>query len=156
MTDNEIIKALEGLTSGCFDCNDGCKQSSECPVNIISCALDLINRLQVKNKELDEKLIIQKGLIDTQQAEIERLESEYPCKVKCGNNCEIWAKSLSDYDNLIGDISAEGIKEFAKKVETELDERVSENIRNRNPHWYIAKRIVRETAIEMTEGCENG
>ena len=70
MTDNEIIKALKGLTEGCFDCNDGCKQSNKCPVNIISCALDLINR----QKEEIERL---KDLITYQKQEIKEKEQKY-------------------------------------------------------------------------------
>lgn len=75
MTDNEIIKALECLTSGCFDCNDGCKQSSECPVNIISCALDLINRQKEQIKKLENIERFATKTIEKQEAEIERLKT---------------------------------------------------------------------------------
>ena len=57
------------------------------------------------------------------EAEIERLRNEigslnkaYPCQVKMNDFCLVYARSLDDYDNLIGDISTEGIKEFAEKV----------------------------------------
>lgn len=45
-----------------------------CDRNKISaCALDLINRLKAKNKELEQMIVTQRGLIDYQKAEIERL-----------------------------------------------------------------------------------
>ena len=82
-TDAEILKALECCSKGFGNC-DGCPYDD----NNVDCvtlkgetlmlkdALDLINRIQAKNKELDEKLIIQKGLIDTQKAEIESLKEQ--------------------------------------------------------------------------------
>lgn len=58
-------------------------------------------------------------LINRQNAEIERLKEEteeYPFKCKVGNNSEVHSKSIEDYDKLIGDISAEAIKEFAERL----------------------------------------
>lgn len=262
MTDNDIIKALECCFKG-DKCVGHCPFHNNkhdidiCTSRLSENALDLINRLNAKNKELDEKLIIRKGLIDTQQAEIEKqqyilmgvmhsvdkwldgdelkqdevnraatmrektlqITEKQQEQIKKLENIEHFAtktiekqekeierlhtlckptetsgyriengkvvfytKILNGYrheyeslDRVVNDMNimlqnayktdeiaghykgklqtakSEAIKEFAKKVETELDERVSENIRNRNPHWYIAKRIVRETAIEMTE-----
>jgi chromosome segregation ATPase len=79
MTDAEIIKALEECT-GVICLEISC---DKCPNNYGTCkehihrkALDLINRLQAKNKEFDEKLIIQKGLIDTQKAELDKKDTE--------------------------------------------------------------------------------
>ena len=75
MTDAEVIKALKIcgniINADCKECSyDG----KNCVVRLIQSTNDLIKRQQAKNKELDEKLIIQKGLIDTQKAEIEGLE----------------------------------------------------------------------------------
>lgn len=86
MTDNDIIKALECCSSengkdDCLTCPNF-KDFVDCKEDLSAIALDLIKR---------------------KDEEIERLESEYPCKVKCGNNCEIWAKTLKDYDNLMRD-----------------------------------------------------
>lgn len=89
--------------------------------------LDLINRQQAEIERLDKRISGQKHALFEQQSYTAELQNELKT-----------AKS-------------EAIKEFAEKVETALDERVSEKIRERNPHWYIAKRIVRETTIEMTE-----
>lgn len=138
MMDNDIIKALEWHLNRETHCNK-CpykefknRNDENCVGRMLKDALDLINR---------------------KDAEIERLESEYPCKVKCGNNCEIWAKTLKDYDNLIGDISAEGIKEFWEKVRkhTKL---FSMFLSQAEESEFISygDNLVKE----MTEGCENG
>lgn len=126
MTDNDIIKALEWHLNRETHCN-------KCPYK------------EFKNRN-DENCVGRMlagalDLINQKDAEIERLNG----RVEATEISK--QKLLSCFETA----KSEAIKEFAKKVETELDERVSENIRNRNPHWYIAKRIVRETAIEMTE-----
>ena len=103
LTDNEIIKALEICLNETDICN-------ECPYEFDDClnedgtsrlmqnALDLINR--------------QKTEIERLQDEIGSLNKAYPCTVKMNDYCLVYARSLDDYDNLIGDISVEGIKEF--------------------------------------------
>ena len=92
MTDNEIIKGLERwvkIGAG------GCKTAFNA-LNLIKC---------------------QKAEIDRLEEQIGSLNKAYPCTVDVGNNCLVYARSLDDYDNLIGDISAEGIKEFADRLE---------------------------------------
>ena len=100
MTDNEIIKALECC---CGTAHDSCR---DCPYSDIGCedelekdALDLINR---------------------QKAEIERLKNQdvrnkYPTCVSVVKG-RIYTRTLEDYDELIGDISAEAVKEFAERL----------------------------------------
>lgn len=138
MSDNDIKKALECCSSstgaeackGCpFNEKDICDKEDDAPQKY---ALDLINRLQAENENLKHNL---KCVKDHKEGLIERLQ-----------------KILDDKcDKCIARDRAEAIKEFAERVETALDERVSEKIRERNPHWYLAKRIARETVIEMTE-----
>ena len=117
MTDAEVKKALECCVKDDgtnFDCNN-CKYC----LDTYFCArdklwkdtLDLINRLQAKNKELDEKLIIQKGLIDTQKAEIELLQK---------------TKQL---------IKSEAIKEFWKRFDKVLCENIGPSKR---VYWKIS------------------
>ena len=96
------------------------------------------NEKDICDKEDDAPQKYALDLINRQKAEIER----YKGVIKLLENDVLTAK-------------AEAVKEFAERVETALDERVSEKIRERNPHWYLAKRIVRETSIEMTEVQEN-
>ena len=61
------------------------------------------------------------GVMNRQKAEIESLKREIPNRkyancVKVRNGM-IYTKTLDDYDWLIGDISAEAIKEFVYRVE---------------------------------------
>lgn len=122
-TDDEIIHSLKVCS------NDG--DCSECLINphkgnygyctslAIKAALDLINR---QKNALERE--IYNGLkadeeIEYLKAEIERLKEEgnkYPCRVRMNENSIVRTKSLEDYDRLIGDISAEAIKEFAERL----------------------------------------
>ena len=118
-------------------------------IKVISEKLDNLHEKILKSKFAEivtesevTALILAVQAINRQKAEIERLQAEAQMADGYAEALEQKAKS-------------EAIKEFAEKVETDLDKRVSKTIRNRNPHWYIAKRIVRETAIEMTEQSVN-
>ena len=134
MTDNEIIKALNAcMTTSCRECplNNG-----TCEIDyggVPSFIVDLINRLQAENSNLTSDLTSLKKDLTSAKAEIERLKAEnkllvennistkYPCCVSCSLGV-ILTKTLDDYDNLIGDISAEAIKAFVNKSETVLIE----------------------------------
>ena len=109
MTDNEIIKALEccrQLISRCEDCP--INKGGFCFDHLKTEALDLINRLKADNERLRE--------------EIGSLNKAYPCRIDdIGNNCLVYARSLDDYDSLIGDISAEAIKEFAERLKSKIE-----------------------------------
>lgn len=86
LTDAEIIKALEC----CAVYDPKLNECSKCPYdgecgttksNMPKDALDLINRLQDKNKNLQERNVILKGLVDTQKAENERLKKGWRADV---------------------------------------------------------------------------
>lgn len=143
MTDNETIKALECCKDN--DC-DNCPFEEQCRRNgsLADIALDLINRQKTEIDILIRKKETLRDEIAEHQAEIERLKEKHS---RMKFNLESVLEERADH--------TEAIKEFAEKVETDLDKRVSKSIRNRNPHWFIAKRIVRETAIEMTEQSVN-
>lgn len=104
----QIIKALECCTN--CTCNHP-KTDTECPfVKMSFC----------KNYLMKQSL----ALINRQRAEIESLtqnniSTKYPNCVLCSKGV-IFTKSLEDYDKLIGDISAEAVKEFAERLETAL------------------------------------
>jgi hypothetical protein len=80
MTDNEIICALKncGGSGECQKCplNNLGEGISLCIPHLTQSALDLINRLKAKNKEFDEKNVIQMGAIDWQAKEINRQKAE--------------------------------------------------------------------------------
>ena len=99
MTDNEIIKALEGMTYGghsCMHCKYGTtKGDDRCGLQgckIGRDALDLINR---------------------QQAEIERYKAEHKEFAKKLSNLHSTALMVMDRRN---EVRAEAIKEFAERV----------------------------------------
>jgi hypothetical protein len=146
MTDKEIIKALECcITNKCDECAIYKECHNENGKGRVQVVLDLIKRqqaesaeLQRKNTELEIELKAMRGAANSYKAEAERLQDEGL----------VVNKTFMDFVNKH---KCEAIKEFAERFETALDERVSEKIKERNPHWYIVKRIVRETAIEMTE-----
>ena len=128
MNDNEIIKALEE--------NKNNDEFGEFAKRYISNALDLINRQKAEIERLQAENKKQKAILEEINDEINPLPFE------------------TDFDIAMKKAKYEAIKEFAEKVKTDLDKRVSKSIRNQNPHWFIAKRIVRETVIEMTESNE--
>jgi hypothetical protein len=72
MTDNEIIKFVEHAMYSAKG-EDGFK---EIHWEHFKDILDLINRLKAKNKEFDEKIVIQMGAIDWQVKEINRQKAE--------------------------------------------------------------------------------
>ncbi len=101
MTDEEIKKALEGLSSGCFDCRNGCACSDTslyCPVNVIKYALDLINR---------------------KDAEIERLKDELAQTEDAFNKIY---EINGAYERKIDTIKSKAIKEFAFDLTEEVKE----------------------------------
>ena len=167
--DAEIKKALECCRDcKCKDCpcynkeTDGCKELDEQDI------LDLINRLQAKNKELDEKLIIQKGLIDTQKAEIERLQHEnLRCDTKIEvlqevkeqlekdvSNAQMNCDSIAyDYELLKQEksvVQSEAIKEFWMRFDKVLCENIGPSKR---AYWKISS-DGNNLVKEMTEVTE--
>lgn len=117
LTDNEIIKVSEELkemselTPPICEYEEGvtvppfCKPYEEFQHNV-KVALDLINRYEARIKELEGKVVIQKGLIDRQQAEVERLQ-----------------KLLDDKcDRCIAKERTEAVKGFAEIVKANLDD----------------------------------
>lgn len=163
-TDDEIIHSLKVCS------NDG--DCSECLINphkgnygyctslAIKAALDLINRQKAKIKRLQSTLerAIYNGLkadeeIEYLKAEIERLKEEgnkYPCRVRMNENSIVRTKSLEDYDRLIGDISAEAIKEFAERLKSDLGRIPQYHFTRSEVEWSINTFVK-----EMTEEQKN-
>lgn len=120
MTDSEIKKAFEC----CADINDKCpecplkdKNRESCVGIFMSNALALINRLQAEVERLNAE---NKLLIDND------VSNKYPNCVLVEKG-RIYTKTLEDYDELIGNISAEGIKEFAEKLKEHCFEALDSN-----------------------------
>ena len=107
LTDAEIVKALEDFINHNGHCVD-------CPF-IMKNALDLINHQQAKNKNLQERNVILKGLVDTQKAENERLKKEN--KILSKNADTAFQDGLNEAQDLYAEqvkneIKAEAYKEF--------------------------------------------
>ena len=103
-TDEQIIKALEccvnGTSEACLKCTFGLTPPYPvCKTMVEKYALDLINRQRAEIESLTQN----------------NISTKYPNRVLCSLGV-IFTKSLEDYDKLIGDISAEAIKEFAEKL----------------------------------------
>lgn len=119
MTDNElkkwnkdaedrIIKALECCADeGNIDACDDCPcQKGKC-ISTTPYVLDLINRqkAEIERLQSENKLLVENNI-----------STKYPCHVLTSLGV-ISTKTLDDYDNLIGDISAEAVKEFAERLQ---------------------------------------
>ena len=152
MTDSEIklcansemaIDILEFIKRGCEKSyqDGGVKKYTEA----LQMGIDALAETNRQNAEI-ERL----------QGQIESLNKEYPCIVKMNDYCLVYARSLDDYDNLIGDISAEGIKEFAERLKaTDTADLVGEQYINGEIYGYFYSNAF-ETKIdslvkEMTE-----
>lgn len=100
-TDAEIVKALKQ----CKDCNADLRNSCNgclllnyypyCTENGIDLGVDLINRLQAENKNLQERNVILRGLVDTQKAENERLKKGWKADIQL--TAEVKAEAYKEY-----------------------------------------------------------
>lgn len=113
MTDNEIIKALEEELKTALTINHRFEESNgtESPddhrfISLLSDTIKLINRLKAENKEFDEKIVIQAGVIDWQAKEINRQKAEI--------------ESLNEKERILifqlYEEREKAIKEFAKRL----------------------------------------
>ena len=109
MTDNEIIKCLRHCRAG--DC-ENCKALNVCDATFSfhKETLDLIKRLKMKNKELDERNVIYRGTVEWQAKEISRQKAENERLQKNIDGLNIFTK------NHIKVIRLQAIKEFAKEL----------------------------------------
>ena len=143
MTDNEIIKALECCTDESYEnCNE-CPYSTDtlsCErMKLLEDSLDLINRLKTENKRLEKEVnLVSIQFQDLQeryeeaQAEIERfrkteIEIDDFCRRLCcmrmlnGNAIA----SYEDLQNYIQQEKSEAVKEFAERLENEINIRTT-------------------------------
>ena len=145
MTDNEIKKVLEHEIELAKDVGDNVAYTVEMSVltnaiDLINRKEEMLNSaingqetlqeyIAKQDKEIERLKAVNK-LIDLNHkkalAEIERLNKEnqllldnHPSQTHRNcvviDNGVIYTKTLEDYENLIGDISKEGIKEFAER-----------------------------------------
>lgn len=161
MTDNEIKKMLEcckqeiddnGVICGeCKKCPNYEGKTGLCKEDLPTVVLDLINCLQARVEKCEKVEHFADKTITTLQAENERLKAEN--KLLIDNdvsnkypNCvlvekgRIYTRTLEDYDELIGDISAEARKEFAEKVkEIDLYQFIEEYYQNAELRYEVRR-----------------
>ena len=111
LTDNEILQTCKNCLHYKVCVTIYKKSFKNASMDLIEC---------VSNRLNDCENFIDKDLINRLQAENERLKSaltdhEYGNCVAVKNGL-IYTHTLEDYDELIGDISAEAYKEFAERV----------------------------------------
>ena len=128
MTEREIIKEFEKEIKYVKE-NE--KYDYFNPIVDIDLCEDVLNIMKLQNekiKEFDEKLIIQRGLIDYQKAEIERLEKETKDKERAYNDefClrKEWQTKCQELLEEKQTAKSEAIKGVIKKID-ELLERYS-------------------------------
>ena len=107
-TDNEIVKALEICSKNIVTRHNGLTYEGIPLRFLFEDALDLINR---QKAEIDRLTVENKLLIEN------AVSNKYPNCVLVEKG-RIYTRTLEDYDELIGDISAEAIKEFAERLKS--------------------------------------
>lgn len=141
MTDKDIVKALEC----CISDDDGtrerpCKgcpllQNDSCSNSLRKYALDLIYRQKEKIKEFDEKLVIQRGLIDDQKAEIERLQKKV----------DELAEVLSDAIKIrYKEAKSEAITEFAERLKQTITNEINTYYNSNGSGYYLAEDTIED------------
>lgn len=126
LTDNEIKKALECCVNYDVDCKE-CPydfvhtESKWCDEALMEDALDLINRLEAENNKLTSLCTSKDVIINSQEAEIEKLCIEI--------NDLIIAKDLlfDEAEALIKKAKTEAVKEFAERVDKEITDAIFAN-----------------------------
>lgn len=121
MTDNEIKQALPFLAQYCKDEYNDIKVDE-----VLLGAFDLINRQQAEKKSLEAKIVIQKGLIDHQQAEIEKL-NKIRSRLFYTENGELLKIPYELIEKIKKASATEAIKEFLNKFDIEYCKTFSAN-----------------------------
>ena len=137
LTDLEIVTTLndaDGMEHIAIYCADG-KGNDMKPIPMVD-IIYLINRLQDKNKNLEERNVILRGTLDRLQAENERLEKELETEknqvIRLENQIgrllsmnQAKLDTIHDlqeennwYNETLNTIKAEAYKEFAERLKT--------------------------------------
>ena len=111
MTESEIMKALECCSTGLAKDCAICPHESNClKVSLEGLALDLINRKNAENEDLQKQISIFKKLLDKAEAKI-HMYKHYDEE-----------RDIRLHSRLTETARAEAIKEFAERVKTEFED----------------------------------
>lgn len=107
---------VKGLKCCIHDNYDYCKEcpylkNKPCQESLIRDAFELINRKDARIKELEGKVLIQKGLIDRQKTEVEKLNKKFT----------IASEAIYEIENALNrgsdnDWARETIKEYERLI----------------------------------------
>ena len=156
MTEREIIKEFEKEIKYVKE-NE--KYDYFNPIVDIDLCEDVLNIMKLQNekiKEFDEKLIIQRGLIDYQKAEIERLEKETKDKERAYNDefClrKEWKTKCQELLEEKQIARSEAYKEFAERVKEFMHNKFK--ALDEYEFEYITERDI-DNLLKETEGENN-
>ena len=114
MTDNEIVKALECCVLGyCRGCFYGETDQRHCKDDLMTNALDLINRTKAKEKHYRQKVQNQRETINALQDKIKRQQAEIESLTVNMNAFGLGMKREAERANTA---RAEAVKEFAERL----------------------------------------
>lgn len=173
-TDDDVIKALEccNTPGSCEKCpyydEDADVYEEACKYFLFKDVFSLVQRQKAEIEssqavlaDMSESLRLAAEANKDMQAEIERLKSEN--KVLIENdvrnkypNCvsvekgRIYTRTLEDYDELIGDISAEAYKVFAERLKSDLGRIPQHQFTRSQIEWSI-NTFVKEMTEENNE-----
>lgn len=99
-------------------------------------------------------------IINHQQAEIERLKRELDAAIESDPSKThpyevitpygvVFSKCEQGYEDFKMDIKSEAIKEFAELVDKDIEEKLSNSIKEQNPDLYLIHQIVKNRLKEM-------
>lgn len=175
MTDNEIIKALEDEIKnekfgyeGYLGRGHYPSEKYEKTIAYREAILNLINRLESENNLLQKTNKQLKNSVDfvkinditELKAKIERLQTEiklltengvtakYPHCTLCDTGMFL-SKEIDGYEKLNAYIRNQAYKEFAERFAKDIEERLSEGIKERNPDLYLIHKILNDLKKEM-------
>ena len=82
----------------------------------------------------------------------------YPVKCReCKETSDIYNPDpcfLDRNSDLVKQIKSEAIKEFADLVDRDVEEMLSDSIKEQNPHLYLIHQIVKDRLKEMVGDCK--
>ena len=135
-----LQRRICGARCGC-ECED-CGNEGDCVFEqfiTFAPTADVAPRAEIERLETENKLLIENDV-----------RNKYPNCVSVEKG-RIYTRTLEDYDELIGDISAEAIKEFAERAKEKMQNLARMEYGNDEIYFLIGKSFIDNLVKEMTE-----
>lgn len=126
MKDEEIIVALDrcGYLKDCADCPLSDMDSvDKCMHTLLINALDLINRLQAENKELEAMLRQQAEMVDILKIACEEKNKEIDRQKYILDSYALQYGTVVDKERLFREVEEKAAREFADKIKATFPDR---------------------------------